>query len=161
GCYFWILSLFRTSGYRHFWRSVQDNIHSFDNNIQSATNKFISGEASVLLTTFSRMQKIKNQYAFKEVIPDEGAFGIVYQVALTQFGEENNLSKKFLEFLLDRKIQIKLINKYNLVSALDSRRKVNSINCPSFNIDKSLNLNKKVLFEERERWLNYLQRIFE
>ena len=160
-CYFWILSLFETGGYRHFWKSIEDNIYSYDDNIESATNKFIAGEASVLLTTHSRMQKLKNQYEFESVIPDEGGFGIVYQIAKTKFGEETILTEKFIEFILSRQIQLKLMNEYNLVSALDTRRKVNSLNSPSFNSDKSLNLGKDVTFYEKQRWINYLIKVLE
>ena len=157
--YFWSLALFQSSGYRTFWKSINKNIYSFEFDNDNATKKFISGEASILFTSISNMYVLKDKYEFLSIVPNEGCFGLIYQLAQTQFSKENELADKFFEYLLSREIQLWMIDDLKLVSALDSRHNLKKL-IPENPKDTSLDFQNKVINNERKYWRNHWEKLF-
>lgn len=160
GMYFWSLSLFRTSGYRHFWRSMNKNVHSFSKNYIDAEKMFIAGEASVLLSTGSRATNLKKKYIFSEVIPEDGGFAIIYQIALPK--TNNPLVEKFLSYILSPQTQKIIADEANLISLLKIfEDRIKKKGMPFFSKDKSLDLQEKVIaVDSKQFWLDFWKKLY-
>jgi len=108
GMLLWSIAAFNNNGYKHFWRSVKENIYSVRESWEDAYNMFLAKEAPIVLGFISMPiyhREIENSYQYKAFIPQEGEFRISRCAGIIKTTKKIKLSEQFIEFLLSTDFQ--------------------------------------------------------
>ena len=155
GMLFWSVAAFGEGGYKHFWRSIKENIFTITNMWEDAFNIFLAKEALMFLgyVTFP-IYPIEGIEKYKVIIPQEGGFKIIEGAGILKSTRNLKLSQNFMEFLLSNNFQ-KYIPSLRLMFPVNKNINLpvefESILIPGKDFSKNLNL--KFINKNSKNWI--------
>jgi len=163
GLLLWSLAAFNETGYRHFWRSLKENIFTFSSDYNEACNLFLAKEAPVMLGFSSfpfYMQENENISNLKAFIPEEGGFSISECAGIMKTSNNIELAENFIEYLLSEDFQ-KMIPKYKWMFPVHKDIEFSIIFETALKPEKDLsgNLSMELIREHSEYWLKRWEKI--
>ncbi|NQV19513.1 MAG: thiamine ABC transporter substrate-binding protein [Armatimonadetes bacterium] len=144
GMLFWSVAAFGEGGYRHFWRSIKENIFTITNIWEDAFNIFLAKEAPIFLGyATTPIYPIEGIEKYKVIIPQEGGFKIIEGAGILKSTRNLKLSQQFMEFLLSNNFQ-KYLPSLRLMFPVNKNINLpvefESIPIPEKDFSKNLNL---------------------
>jgi len=108
GMLLWSIAAFGENGYRHFWRSVKENIYTIADNYDEAYNMFLAGQAPLVIgysSTPVYHSQLEHSDKYRSAIPSEGSFNLIKGAGIFSGTKHQILAEKFIEFLLSEEFQ--------------------------------------------------------
>ncbi len=102
------VAAFGRSGYRHFWRSIKNNVYTVTDNFNESYNMLLASEAPIIFgfqTSVLHDVSYKKSSRLKAVIPQEGSYNFIYGVGISSQTINIELSKKLVDYLLSISFQ--------------------------------------------------------
>ncbi len=159
----WSLAAFNETGYRHFWRSLKENIFTISSNYNDASNLFLAKEAPVILSFSSfpfYLQENENIDGLKVFIPEEGGFCVSECTGIIKTSGKIDLAENFVEYLLSEDFQ-KKISKFKWMFPVHKNVELSLIFETALKPEKDLseNLSSECISENSEIWLKRWEKI--
>ncbi|MDN5353719.1 MAG: thiamine transport system substrate-binding protein [Candidatus Cloacimonadota bacterium] len=108
GILWWSIALFNHGGYRHFWRSVADNIKITTTSLEQAYDMFLSGESKLILA-YDTLPFYHNQLVGRRelgmTIPAEGSYKIIKFAAISKDCAYKKQAEQILKQILSLEFQ--------------------------------------------------------
>jgi len=163
GLLLWSLAAFNETGYRHFWKSLKDNIFAISSDNNEACNLFLANEAPVMLGYSSfpfYMQENENINNLKAFIPEEGGFCISECAGIMKTSDNVEIASQFIEYLLSEDVQTK-IPKQKWMFPVHKDVELSLIFETALKPEKDLsgNLQMELIQENSEYWLKRWEKI--
>ncbi len=159
----WSVSAFKASGYRHFWRSIKNNIYQIVENQNVAYNMLLAGEAPIIIgyqTTPLNEENFGSDYS--AVIPQEGGFNLIFGVGISRNSQNLKLSHNFVDFLLSDLFQSLVQTEITMLPvSTDIILQKEFSELQKVNKNLTNELSDKMLNENLNNWLKKWQKIMQ
>ena len=165
GMLLWTIALFNHGGYRHFWRSVEDNIKLTTRSFENSYDMFLSRE-SELMVGFATLPFYHNEQVGKQelgaVIPIEGSYKIIKFAAIAKNSSNKIKAEQILKQILSsdfQQIQIPQMYMHPARSDVSYKIKKQYINLPQKDLTWQLPF-KIIAYNEKiylSRWQEIIQ----
>lgn len=158
----WSVAAFGTSGYRHFWRSIKDNVYQIVAHHNEAYDRLLAAEAPIIISYRSIIHKtehISSEQNFVTFIPTEGSFNCIYAAGIMKNSSNIKAAEIFLNYLLSEKFQRTIFSELNMIPVHKD------IDYPSFqqkqtvNTDLTNKLEHQYIGENYQVWQKRWQEI--
>ncbi|MBT6994507.1 MAG: thiamine ABC transporter substrate-binding protein, partial [Candidatus Cloacimonetes bacterium] len=104
----WSVATFGKNGYRHFWRSIKENVTRTVANYDAAFNMLLASEATVMCGYQSVLfteNECFDKDRFGALVPAEGEFNLIFGSGISRNSKNMEIAKRFIDFLISNEFQ--------------------------------------------------------
>ena len=104
----WSIAAFGKNGYRHFWRSIKENVARTVANYDAAFNMLLASEATVMYGYQSVLfaeNECFDENRFGALVPAEGEFNLIFGSGISRDSNNMEIAKRFIDFLISNEFQ--------------------------------------------------------